>query len=167
MPGGSFVPQAITDYFRTPGELGWGNRRVKDEHDFIGREALNAQRDAGGPKRQLAGLIWNEGDIADLFAAQFRSDPLPEPMEIPREIAPSFDRVLISGNDVGVSSGRTYSTTLRKMISLVGIDRDHAEPGTDVTVLWGRPGTPQREVRAKVAALPLKPDRRRIDVSAL
>jgi glycine cleavage system aminomethyltransferase T len=128
---------------------------------------LDAQRDAGGPARVLASLIWNEDDIAELFSAQFRSDPLPEPLEMPREIGPSLDRVLVGGRDVGASSGRTYSSVLRKMISLVGIDRDRAEPGADVTVLWGRPRTPQREIRAKVAALSLKPDRRRPDVSAL
>jgi hypothetical protein len=36
-----------------------------------------------------------------------------------------------------------------------------------VTVIWGRPGTPQREIRATVTALPFKPDHRRVDVTAL
>jgi vanillate/3-O-methylgallate O-demethylase len=36
-----------------------------------------------------------------------------------------------------------------------------------VSVVWGRPGTAQLEIRASVAALPFKPDNRRIDVSAL
>ena len=36
-----------------------------------------------------------------------------------------------------------------------------------VTVVWGRPGTPQRDIRATVAALPFKPDRRRTDVTRL
>jgi vanillate/3-O-methylgallate O-demethylase len=53
------------------------------------------------------------------------------------------------------------------MISLCVIDRAHAAPGTEVTVIWGRPGTPQREIRATVTALPFKPDRRRADVTAL
>ena len=56
--------------------------------------------------------------------------------------------------------GRTVSPTLRAMISLCVIGRDHAAPGTGVTVVWGRPGTPQREIRATVTALPFKPDRR-------
>jgi glycine cleavage system aminomethyltransferase T len=167
MPGGSFVPQAITDYFRMPGELGWGIRRINDDHDFIGRGALDAQREAGGPARILAGLIWNAKDVTDLFAAQFTKNALPDPMDMPREIGPSFDQVLAGGKEIGVSSSRTYSTVLRETVSLVVIDKDGAEPGTGVTVLWGRPGTPQREIRAKVATLPLKPDRRRTDVSAI
>jgi hypothetical protein len=53
------------------------------------------------------------------------------------------------------------------MISLCVISSGHATPGTEVTVVWGRPGTPQRDVRATVAALPFKPDRRRTDVTSL
>ena len=68
---------------------------------------------------------------------------------------------------MGVSTGRTVSPTLRAMISLCVIDPAHAAPGTQVTVVWGRPGTPQREIRATVTALPFKPDRRRADVTAL
>jgi vanillate/3-O-methylgallate O-demethylase len=68
---------------------------------------------------------------------------------------------------VGVSTGRTVSPTLRAMISLCVIDRAHAVPGTKVTVIWGRPGTPQREIRATVTALPFKPDHRRVDVTSL
>ena len=35
-----------------------------------------------------------------------------------------------------------------------------------MAVIWGRPGTSQREIRAVVAALPFKPDHRRVDVTA-
>lgn len=42
-----------------------------------------------------------------------------------------------------------------------------AEPATQASVLWGRPGTPQREIGALVSALPFKPDRRRVDVTGL
>jgi hypothetical protein len=34
--------------------------------------------------------------------------------------------------------------TLRAMISLCVIDRAHVRPGTEATVIWGRPGTQQR-----------------------
>jgi hypothetical protein len=50
------------------------------------------------------------------------------------------------------------------MISLCVIDRACAAPGTGVSVVWGRPGTPQREIRATVNALPFKPDNRRVDI---
>jgi hypothetical protein len=34
-------------------------------------------------------------------------------------------------------------------------------------VIWGRPGTSQREIRATVTGLPFKPDNRRVDVTTL
>jgi vanillate/3-O-methylgallate O-demethylase len=53
------------------------------------------------------------------------------------------------------------------MLSLCVLDVGLCEPGTEVSVIWGRPGTPQKEVRATVAPAPYKKDNRRADVSRL
>ncbi len=165
--GGSFVPAGgFTDYFRKPGELGWGPRALPS-HDFLGRDALAADAAAGGPARTLAGLTWNAADVTGVLSSMLGDGELPDQMDMPRLAGPSFDQVLIADAPVGVSTGRTVSPTLRAMISLCVIDRAHAAPGTEVTVIWGRPGTPQREIRATVSALPFKPDRRRVDVTSL
>jgi glycine cleavage system aminomethyltransferase T len=165
--GGSFVPAGgFTDYFRKPGELGWGPRALPG-HDFLGRDALAADAAAGGPARTLAGLTWNAADVTGVLSSMLGDGELPDQMDMPRLAGPSFDLVLLGGAPVGVSTGRTVSPTLRAMISLCVIDRAHAAPGTEVTVIWGRPGTPQREIRATVTALPFKPDRRRVDVTSL
>ena len=165
--GGSFVPAGgFTDYFRKPGELGWGPRTLP-AHDFLGRDALAADFASGGPARTLVGLTWNAADVAGVLTSMLGGGELPDQMDLPRLAGPSFDQVRIADVPVGVSTGRTVSPTLRAMISLCVIDRAHAAPGTEVTVVWGRPGTPQREIRAAVAALPFKPDRRRTDVTAL
>jgi vanillate/3-O-methylgallate O-demethylase len=165
--GGSFVPAGgFTDYFRKPGELGWGPRALPG-HDFLGRDALAADAAAGGPARTLAGLTWNAADVTGVLTSMLGDSELPDQMDMPRLAGPSFDQVLIGGVPVGVSTGRTVSPTLRAMISLCVIDRAYAAPGTEVTVIWGRPGTPQREIRATVTALPFKPDRRRVDVTSL
>jgi vanillate/3-O-methylgallate O-demethylase len=164
--GGSFVPAGgFTDYFRKPGELGWGPRTLPG-HDFLGRDALAADAAAGAPGRVLAGLTWNAADVAAVLGSVLGGGELPDQMDMPRLAGPSFDQVLAGGAPVGVSTGRTVSPTLRAMISLVVIDRADAAPGTAVTVIWGRPGTSQREIRATVTALPFKPDHRRVDVSA-
>jgi vanillate/3-O-methylgallate O-demethylase len=166
--GGSFVPaNGFTDYFRKPGELGWGPRGRVPAHDFLGRDALVADAAAGGPARVLAGLVWNAADVTGVLASVLGDGEIPEQMDIPRRLGPSFDQVLISGKPAGVSTGRTLSAHLRATISLCVIDREHAAPGTDVVVIWGRPGTPQREIRATVTALPFKPDHRRVDVTTL
>ncbi|NNN31435.1 aminomethyl transferase family protein [Streptomyces sp. S3(2020)] len=170
-PGGSFVPEnGITDYFRKPSELGWGFRKGVPDRDFLGRDALavDAAGGAGGTaRRTLVGLRWNAEDVAGILTAALREGELPDPMEVPRGRGPVFDQVLAGGRRVGVSTGRTVSVNLRSTISLCVIDESHAHPGNEVTVLWGRPGTAQREIRATVAKLPFKPDRRRTDVSAL
>jgi vanillate/3-O-methylgallate O-demethylase len=44
---------------------------------------------------------------------------------------------------------------------------EHSEPGTAVTVVWGNPGEPQKEIRTTVAPAPYKKDNRRSDVSKL
>ena len=165
--GGSFIPAGgFTDYFRKPGELGWAPRTLP-AHDFLGRGALAADTVAGGSARVLAGLTWNAADVAGVLTSPLSSGELPDQMDMPRLAGPSFDQVLIAGSPAGVSTGRTLSPTLRAMISLCVIDRAHAAPGTEATVIWGRPGTPQREIRATVTALPFKPDHRRADVTAL
>lgn len=167
--GGSFVPTAFPDYFRKPGELAWGPRDGSiPAHDFLGRESLLADAQAGGPARTLVGLVWNPDDVIDVFAAPLRdTGDIPDQMDIPRRLGPAFDQVLVDGERVGVSSGRTLSVNVRAMISLCVIDRSVATPGTDVVVIWGRPGTQQRQIRANVVSLPFKADRRRTDVTTL
>jgi glycine cleavage system aminomethyltransferase T len=168
--GGSFVPAGgFTDYFRQPGELRWAPRALPG-HDFLGRDALAAGAARGGPARVLAGLTWSPADVAGVLTSMLSAGPdrggeVPDQMDLPRLLGPSFDTVLVAGAPAGVSTGRTISPTLRAMISLCVIDRAHATPGTAATVIWGRPGTPQREIRATVTALPFKPDRRRTDVA--
>lgn len=167
-PGGSFVPvNGVTDYFRTPGELGWGPRRGVPAHQFLGREALVAQAAAGGPARTLVGLVWDTTAVVEVFAGLFGDGEIPEQMDLPRRLGPSFDQVLVGADPVGVSTGRTVSLYRRATISLCVLDRAHATPGTSVTVVWGAPGTPQRPIRATVTTLPFKPDHRRTDVTTL
>lgn len=162
--GGSFVPTGgVTDYFRKPGELGWGPRRAVAAHDFLGRDALVAD----APTRVLVGLMWSDADVAGVLASLLGESDVPEQMDLPRRLGPSFDHVLVAGQPAGVSTGRTVSSHLRAMISLCVLDREHSAPGTEVIVVWGRPGTPQREIRATVTELPFKPDRRRTDVGTL
>jgi vanillate/3-O-methylgallate O-demethylase len=47
-----------------------------------------------------------------------------------------------------------FSPYYREMISLCSIDSIFSVLGTDVSVLWGEPGTRQKEIRAKVSRFP-------------
>jgi vanillate/3-O-methylgallate O-demethylase len=53
------------------------------------------------------------------------------------------------------------------MLSLCTIDVNQSQIGNEVTVIWGNPGGPQKEIRAKVAPAPYKQDNRRLDVTKM
>jgi vanillate/3-O-methylgallate O-demethylase len=164
---GSFQSDDIRDWYRSPVELGW-TRQIKFDHAFIGREALEIEM--AQPRRTMVTLVWNADDLVDLYASLFRKHaPLPDFMEVPRDRRGYMyaDAVLQGGEPVGVSTSRGYSAYFREVISLCTIDVGHSEPGTQVTVLWGAPGTPQREIRATVARAPYKENRGRADLTTL
>jgi glycine cleavage system aminomethyltransferase T len=157
----------IGELYRSPAELGW-KKNIRFDHDFIGRAALEAE--AATAHRTIVTLVWNAEDVIDVYASLFRKEPNFLYMEMPRNILSCLfaDRVTDDdGATVGVSTSRCYSYFFREMLSLCVIDAQHASPGTDVHVVWGRPGHPQKSIRAKVAAAPYKKDNRRSDVSAL
>ena len=162
---GSFVYSDIGELYRTPVELGW-RRNVKFDHDFIGRAALEPE--VAAPQRLMVTLEWNADDCAEVYASLFRDTPYLY-MEMPRNILGCVfaDAVLRDGATVGVSTSRCYSYHFRKMLSLCVLDAPLCLPGTEVGVLWGRPGTPQKTIRATVAPAPYKKDNRRLDVSQL
>jgi glycine cleavage system aminomethyltransferase T len=68
---------------------------------------------------------------------------------------------------VGVSTSRGYSYYFREMLSLCTLDVACCEPESEVIVIWGNPGGPQKEIRAKVAPAPYKTDNRKLDVHSL
>jgi vanillate/3-O-methylgallate O-demethylase len=164
---GSFDYADIAELYRTPVELGW-RRNVKLDHDFIGRAAL--ERELADPKRTIVTLVWNADDVAEVYASLFRKDAVPyQYMEMPRNILGCVfaDTVVRDGATVGVSTSRCYSYFFREMLSLCVLDLPCCTPGTEVTVVWGRPGTPQKPIRATVAPAPYKRDNRRLDVREL
>ena len=62
---------------------------------------------------------------------------------------------------------RCYSYYFRQMLSLGVLEVSLTEPGTEATIVWGRPGMPQKHIRVTVAPVPYKRDNRRLDVSRL
>ena len=48
-----------------------------------------------------------------------------------------YDRVMVDGKTVGVSTWIGYSANEGKMLTLAILDAEHAEPGTEVTFVWG------------------------------
>lgn len=148
--------------FVTPFDVGW-EKLVNFDHDFIGRES--SEKISSNPKRTVVTLVWNEEDIMEIYGSQFKGREVEpydyiedRPVDIYFTAGEKFvyhaDKVLVNGEWVGNSVGRQVSQYYRRMVSLAFIDKEYSEVGTELTVLWGNQGSPQKEVRAKVARFP-------------
>jgi glycine cleavage system aminomethyltransferase T len=149
------------NFFVTPYDVGWGYLVNFEKSDFVGRQALLALSQK--PPKKMVTLEWDPDDVGEVFTSQFRGLDV-EPYDQIEHIsavsdASQFGRirgdyVLASGSKIGVATGKTYAFFERRIISLACIDAEYAKEGTDVAVLWGTPGAPQKEIRAKIAKFP-------------
>jgi glycine cleavage system aminomethyltransferase T len=166
--GGSFDSEDIEDYYVTPIEVGY-DHIIDFDHDFVGREALEAEID--DPDRKKVTLVWNDEDVVDVYASLFREGETKKFMDmpVPRSSACHYDEVTKDGEVVGVSKWMSYLYNHREMLSLALVDTEYADPGTEVTLTWGEAdGSGNKsverheaaEIRATVAAAPYKQDRR-------
>lgn len=162
---GSHPIEKPSDRYFDPTELGW-IKNIRFDHDFIGREALEAI--VAKPRRKMTTLVWDKQDVKDVYDSLFEEGEPYAFMEMPRRLFDSFaiDRVMQGDRQVGVSTSRCYSYHFRDMLSLCSIDIG-VELGTEVEVVWGNPDQRQKRVRARVAPAPYKRDMRRIDLALL
>ena len=161
--GGSFVSDDIEDYYVTPYDLGYGPF-VKFDHDFIGREAMEAMGDK--KHRQKVTLEWNGEDVAKIFASYVDGSEMPYKffdLPLANYASSNYDKVTADGHHAGFSMFTGYSYNERAALSLATIDAD-IEMGNEVTVTWGEPDGgsdkltvephKQLEVRAIVSPVP-------------
>jgi glycine cleavage system aminomethyltransferase T len=134
--GGSFLSDDIEDYYFTPWDLGYG-RFVRFDHDFIGRQALEAM--AEDPPRTKVTLALDTEDVLRVIGSQLETGGRSKFMEFPSAVYAMhpYDAVLVDGETVGISTWIGYSSNERKMLTLAILDREHAAPGTEVSLLWG------------------------------
>ncbi|HKP18669.1 MAG TPA: hypothetical protein VJT84_09325 [Gaiellaceae bacterium] len=160
--GGSFYSDDIEDYYLTPHELGYWPF-VKFDHDFVGREALEALGDE--PRRRKVTLAWNGEDVAAAMQTLFEKGDPAKYIDLPLSNYSTwpYDKVLHDGRTVGVSTFSGYSYNERSMLSLAMIDVD-VEIGTEVILVWGEENGgsakpvverhAQTEIRAVVSPCP-------------
>lgn len=165
--GGSMVSEDITDFYVDPIEAGYG-RLVDWDRDFVGRAAL-AER-ADDPRRTKVTLVWNDDDVAavlrdSLFGTGTRSQfiKMPSPMNA-TWAANEIVRTGASSSDarVGFSQYMSYSANAKHILSHGIIDVSLAEPGTELILRWGEPGSRRdnveqnelRDIRVTVAPSP-------------
>jgi len=161
--GGSFVSEDIEDYYFTPWDLGYGSY-VKFDHDFIGRDALT--RMENDEHRHKVTLALDDEDMARMIGMMFQPTGRAKFFDFPNAVYSMhpYDRVTVNDETVGVSTWVGYSAGEGKALTLAVLDAEHAEPGTEVTLVWGEEdgGTRkptvephvQTEIRAIVSPIP-------------
>jgi len=155
--GGSYYSDDITDYYLTPHDLGYWPF-VKFDHDFVGREALEAMADR--PRWKKVTLAWNGEDVARSIGTLFEKGDAVKYIDFPLSNYATwpYDKVLLDGSMVGVSTFSGYSYNERSYLSLAMVDTD-VELGTEVTLVWGEEGrgsskpVVERHVQAELRAI--------------
>ena len=161
--GGSYVSDRIEDYYLSPWDLDYG-RIINFNHDFVGREALERMKDQ--PHRCKVTLEWNANDVLAVQSSILRGQDNGKFMEMPTAhyAAHPYDRVMIGGRMVGLSTYPGYLSVDHQWVSLAMIDEADAALGAEVTVVWGEPGGGskkpgvehhvQKEIRATIQPWP-------------
>ncbi|WP_035971134.1 aminomethyltransferase [Bradyrhizobium sp. WSM3983] len=134
---GSFYSPDIRDYYCSPFEMGYG-RSVSFNHEFIGREALLKAKDAAA--RTKVTLVWNADDVKRVFGADHGF-----------LMHMTFDRVEKDSEMVGLSQYSAYIDPDNTIHSLALVKKEFAQPGTEVTVIWGQHPGPAAEPGITVA----------------
>jgi len=161
--GGSLNHDRIEDYYLTPFDLGY-DYVVSFDHEFIGRAALEQAKSK--PYRRKVSLVWNPEDVARAFGSLFEpTGDRAKLITLPKARYALYqkDAVLVGDTVVGQSMDAGYISNEQVFLSLASVDAEYAEPGTEVTVVWGEnpvsrkpnvePHT-QIAVRATVAPAP-------------
>ena len=136
------------DHEYSPFEIGMGRLVNFRKRGFVGRRALEAEQNAGGPRRRLVGLNVDWEGIEAEFA---RHDLPPEVhATVNREPIPLVSR---GRGQVGRATSTCWSPLLKRLIALASVDRRFAEPGTRLRMEWSVEGE-RGWVGATVADLP-------------
>ena len=166
--GGSFVSKNVEDYYTSPWDLGY-NTFTKYDHDFIGKEALQAMESK--PHRKKVTFAWNNEDVTDIMHSMFA--PAGEnykaiDLPLSNYASSSFDAVVSKGKAVGASMFSGFSFNEKKMLSLGFVEEQYSKPGTELTLVWGEEGGgtkkttverhKQKEVRVIVGPTPYAKD---------
>jgi glycine cleavage system aminomethyltransferase T len=146
---GSFFSANIEDYYCTPYELGYG-RSISFNHDFIGRDALLAARESVA--RTKVTLVFDPSDVRAVLGE-----------DLGYYLTYARHRVEVSSGLVGLTYQTATIDPAGTILALTIIGRQFAEPGTEVSVVWGEhPGagaSPDADlgfprIRATVAPAP-------------
>ena len=163
--GGSLVLPNIEDYYVTPWDLGVG-KRIKFDHDFIGREALEKMAERTNHRKKVT-LMWNDDDVLKIQRSLLQPGIPFKYLDMPKASYAFQQNDAVhspSGECIGFSVAAGYTVAEARVLSVAVIDAAHAAPGTEVVLTWGEPDGGSRKnmvekhrqttVRAIVAPAP-------------
>lgn len=108
----------------SPFEIGLGRMVDLKKENFVGRAALAAEQKRGGPARRLVGLDLDWNSIEKLYLDAGLAPQVPSTAS--RVAVPVYN----GRTQVGKATSTTWSPTIKKMIALASIGREHAVTGT-------------------------------------
>jgi len=144
----------------SPGEIGLGKLVDLKKESFVGRDALAREQKKGGPTRRLVGLEIDWNEVEALY------DKIGMAPQVPSVASRVAVPVYHNGKHVGKATSTTWSPTLKKMIALACVNREHAAPGKTLKMEMTVEAV-RHTVSAKVVALPFFNPPRKTAVPAI
>jgi aminomethyltransferase len=111
----------------SPAEIGLGKLVDLKKDNFVGRDALLAERRKGAA-RSLVGLEINWNEVEALY------DKLEMAPQVPSMASRVAVPVYRNGKQIGKATSTTWSPTLKKMIALACVKREHSALGTSLSM---------------------------------
>jgi len=111
----------------SPSEIGLGKLVDLKKDNFVGRDALT-QEAKKGADRALVGLEINWNEVEALY------DKIKMAPQVPSMASRVAVPVYRSGKQVGKATSTTWSPTLKKMIALACVSREHSAVGTTLSM---------------------------------
>lgn len=111
----------------SPAEIGLAKLVDLKKENFVGREALAAES-RKGVGRALVGLEINWNEVETLY------DKIGMAPQVPSMASRVPVPVYRGGRVVGKATSTTWSPTLKKMIALASVGREHSAPGSTVNM---------------------------------
>ena len=112
----------------SPAEIGLGKLVDLKKDNFVGRDALAAEAKRGGPPRALVGLEIDWDEVETLY------DKIGMAPQVPAVASRAAVPVYRGGRQIGKATSTTWSPTLKKMIALTSVAREHSAPGARLHV---------------------------------
>jgi aminomethyltransferase len=130
----------------SPWEIGLGKLVDLKKDNFVGRKAL-AEEAKKGPQRALVGLEIDWNEVEALY----------DKMGMAPQVSSTASRIAVpvyrGGRHVGRATSTTWSPTLKKMIALASVGRDHSVKGATLQIEMTVEAV-RHTVSASVVALP-------------